>query len=109
MLKYKPDELQKALLRTSSYEVIHTLQKYNVNPKTIREIAVIDSLSVLKISDRYYYVSGFSSGYNGAGPGVLTELLEWCGCNNEAIFNEIKTQRRVHFQKDPDINKWKIL
>ncbi len=99
MLKYKPEELQKSLSDITSDKVVPVLKDNMVNPDTIREIAVIDSLAILKISRKYYALTALSSGYRGAGPGALKELMEWCGCTNDKIYDEIDRQPRVHFAR----------
>ncbi len=114
MLKYNPPELWKALNHLESKLVIPTLKKYNVNPKTITEIVVMESLTVLEISNRYYVTTGLSSGYNGAGPSALNDLLTWCGCKDKDVFDAIKTQKIVHFANTPihgnsKIKTWHLL
>jgi len=108
MLKYRPEALQKAINNCSSHELLDILSKYYVNPKTIREIAVIDGLTVLKISARLYATSSLSSGYIGAGPAALKELMELCGCANKDVFTSIEKEKRVHFRRNENGIDWHL-
>lgn len=107
MLKYKPEDLRKALTGINTSQLIPILQENEVNPNTITEVAVIDSLSVLVISEQYYVTVALSSGHEGAGPKAFKEFMEWCGCGNQKIYELINRQPRVHFLRDEN-NKWAI-
>jgi len=96
---YNQDNLQHEMMNPISSEFVNILKLHGVNPDTIKEIAVIDNLSIIKISNRLYSTYALSSGYSGGGPAALFELLKWCSCNNSKIYDIIGREKRVHFNR----------
>ncbi len=108
MLKYKPEELQKAIMLCISSELIPNLQKFCVNPKTISEIFLFERYAILKISQKYYAaVTSLCAGYGGEGPSTLIELLQWCGCDDQGIFDAIRHKNLIHL-KCKDTGYWHL-
>ncbi len=100
MLKYKPEELQNALMYCIPSKLVQTLKDNQVNPKSIWQIVVFDHYAILAISEKYYAaVSSLNSGYSGAGPSAFVELLQWCGCDDQDIFTAIKQKNPIHLMR----------
>ena len=102
MLKYCPDKLQRDISCCGSHELLSLLKQHGVNPKTIREIAVMNGIGVLRISYRDYVTRSLNAGYGGGGPSALEDLLKWCGCTDETLLSAVFTKPCVHFMKDRD-------
>ena len=106
---YNPEELQNALLNPTPSDYVKILKIHGVNPDTITEIAIIDNLSVVKISARLYGSYALDSGFIGGGSAALKELLEWTGCKSYKIFELVESEKRIHLRKVDKKADWELV